>query len=43
MILIRVFITWGVTHDVMFDELAQWDWGEDGGTHNEINIGSFEI
>jgi hypothetical protein len=32
-----------VTHDVVFDKLAQWDWGEGSGTHGEINTEPFKI
>jgi hypothetical protein len=37
--------TWRVhvTHDSVFDELAQWNWGEEGGVHGEVGTELFEI
>jgi hypothetical protein len=32
-----------VTRDIVFDELAQWDWGEDGDANGKINTKPFKI
>jgi hypothetical protein len=32
-----------VTRDIVFDELAQWDWGEDGDANGKINTKTFKI
>jgi hypothetical protein len=31
------------TGHVVFDELAQWDWGEHGGTYVETNAEPFKV